>query len=156
MTNSCSNECSCKSDWKNDDYYKLLTESSELARECARILQLLYVMDSYCTDVNMVTEELETVICYLQELRRATEFLLKDFDPCCFYCPGLSYRALLRTHTTARYMLQLIRFLLTLDFCEDNQQLRFFIESLRKVTDEARVNSTNLQLALDNFKEGCK
>lgn len=146
------------SDWKPCDlsYYELLRESERLAREVSRRFERLFIMESYCDDLPRVYRELENAICHLEELRKVTEYLLREFDPCCFYCSEVAYGGILRTHNTSRYMIELAKYLLDLDICTNNQELRFFIESLRKLTDEAQINRTNLQLALDDYREECK
>lgn len=136
------------------DYYELLMSAVELVNSSQEVIEHLFFMEDYRCQLNTVCECLEEAIYLFGQLKEKLEVLLCDFDSDYFDCYINTFEYLLRSFIFTEYSKKLLEYLLTLDLCDD-QQLRFFIESLRRVYNEVDSSVTGLTLSLDNYEGEC-
>lgn len=137
------------------DYYELIELAVKSAESVRKTVERLFFMEDYCCDPERVRACLKEAICELKELRKYLDCLLEQFEPEYFRCDRV-YPGLVRAFVISKFILQLFCYLLTLDFCKDEDELEFLIDSLRRSSIDADIILNELYIVHETFEGECK
>lgn len=150
------NQQCCANSYCESEYCCLLNQAFEEATLAVSVIKDVFLRENYCDNYEEVCQELSSFICASEHLMKTAQKLTENFDGDCFECEDQVFLAFLRAAVTSQESIRLTEYLLTLCFCNSMQQMRFFVESLRRLNNYADANFTGLQLAISNLRGECR
>lgn len=115
--------------------------------------EILYIKN-YCTNEQFIRLYMEESAEILDELNKKVRILYGDYNPSQYKCSGEANIALLRSVVTTGFIRDLFYQLLNMDFCEDNETLKFFLDTMRRISFDVDI-ILDLMILLNNTYLDC-
>lgn len=144
----------CEVPCEEEDYGDLIVSAIDAAKKARKIIERLFFIEDYCECPDRVCTCLKEAIYELKELRKYLDCLLQRFNPDYFKCDR-AYPGLVRAFVISKFVLRLFCYLLTIDFCEDDEQLEFLINSLRRASIDADIFLNELYILRETYEGEC-
>lgn len=121
------------------DIESLLKESLQQSKRVRDITDGILDICDVCENLCTVRKLLDEAACVLGDMNKNVRTLYANFNPSDYKCSGESNMGLLRSVVVTDFIKDLFIQLLNTDICKDNESLKFYLDTMRRISFDVDI-----------------